>query len=122
MRGLTITDCLSQAELLAMLAEEAAELSQAALKLRRVLDGNNPTPMTYGEAKQSLIEEAADVELCMRQVHALDNRHDIELIKANKYNRWMERLMAENGLLDGRLAIHEPYPIRKPLPAETDGQ
>lgn len=87
-----IIDAMSQAELLAMLAEEAAELAQAALKLRRVLDGSNPTTMTYQEAKEDLIEEAADVELCMRQITALADRHEIELVKAEKYQRWLERL------------------------------
>ena len=87
-----ISDFLSQAELLAMLAEEAAELGQAALKLRRVLDGSNPTPVGYELAKKNLIEEAADVLLCMRTVHALDDQRTIELIKAKKYQRWLERL------------------------------
>ena len=32
---------------LEQLAEEAAELSQAALKLARVLRGENPTPVNY---------------------------------------------------------------------------
>ena len=95
---LRIPDLIPQAELLAMLAEEAAELAQAALKLRRVLDGKNPTPISYEEAKKRLIEEAADTELCMRMVHALDNRHEIEMIKGLKYQRWMERLS------DGRTA------------------
>lgn len=35
---------LPEAEVLAQLAEEVAELAQAALKLRRALDGTNPTP------------------------------------------------------------------------------
>lgn len=87
-----IIDAMSQAELLAMLAEEAAELAQAALKLRRVLDGTNPTPATYAEAKEDLIEEAADVELCMRQITALSGRHEIELVKAEKYLCWLDRL------------------------------
>ena len=38
-----IRDYLSDAEIVAQLAEEASELTQAALKLRRVLDGTNPT-------------------------------------------------------------------------------
>ena len=37
-----IRDYLSDAEIVAQLAEEASELTQAALKLRRVLDGTNP--------------------------------------------------------------------------------
>ena len=38
-----IRDYLSNAEIVAQLAEEASELTQTALKLRRVLDGTNPT-------------------------------------------------------------------------------
>ena len=38
-----IRDYLSDAEIVAQLAEEASELTQTALKLRRVLDGTNPT-------------------------------------------------------------------------------
>ena len=38
-----IKDYLPDAEIVAQLAEEASELTQAALKLRRVLDGTNPT-------------------------------------------------------------------------------
>ena len=38
-----IRDYLSDAEIVAQLAEEASELTQSALKLRRVLDGTNPT-------------------------------------------------------------------------------
>lgn len=40
----TITKRIPVCELLAGLAEEAAELTQAALKLRRCYDGTNPTP------------------------------------------------------------------------------
>lgn len=39
-----VTDYLTPVELLAQLAEEGAELAQAALKLRRAYDGTNPTP------------------------------------------------------------------------------
>lgn len=38
-----IRDYLSDAEIVAQLAEEASELTQTALKLRRALDGTNPT-------------------------------------------------------------------------------
>ena len=48
---------------LEQLAEEAAELSKAALKLARVIRGENPTPVSYAQAVDSLMEEAADVEL-----------------------------------------------------------
>ena len=41
-----IREILPQEELLAQLAEEASELAHAALKLRRVYDGRNYTPVT----------------------------------------------------------------------------
>ena len=38
--------------MLEQLAKEAAELSQAALKLARVLRGENPTPVTRREVRK----------------------------------------------------------------------
>ena len=55
-------------ELLAGMAEEAAELSQAALKLRRTIDKSNPTPVSTGEASHKLNEEFADVVLCAAEI------------------------------------------------------
>ena len=88
----TIQESLSQAELLAMLAEEAAELSQAALKLRRVLTGTNPTPVSANEAVQRLIEEIADVDLCEEQISCIDWDRAAEIHK-QKHARWLARLM-----------------------------
>lgn len=68
-----IKDILPETEILAQLAEEAAELAQAALKLRRVLDGTNPTPVTEGAARNDLVEEYGDVLNCADQLFsALD--------------------------------------------------
>ena len=65
-----INTLLGCCELLAGLAEEAAELAQAALKLRRTLDGRNPTPVSTGDASRKLNEEFADVLLCAVQKSA----------------------------------------------------
>ncbi len=46
-----------------MLAEEAAEVSQAAAKLARIFEGSNPTPKTTEEAFADLDEEMNDVYL-----------------------------------------------------------
>lgn len=59
-----IIETLGTEELLAQLAEEAAELGKAALKLRRALDGKNPTPVSPSEALRNVREEMADVLLC----------------------------------------------------------
>lgn len=77
-------------ELLAGLAEEAAELSQAALKYRRALDGKNPTPITDDEAYERLCEEIADVKL---YVSMLDlNAMHISGIMQQKMRRWKDRM------------------------------
>lgn len=85
---------LTETELLAQLAEEAAELAQAALKMRRVLDGKNPTPVRMSEAWANLQEETADVLLCLQMVGISTNARDYyEAIHA-KLTRWGERLRA----------------------------
>ena len=80
-------------ELLAGLAEESAELSQAALKLRRALDGTNPTPKSEDEAYENLCEEIADVILYLQQIPY--NRVYVRQIQERKEKRWKERLSAK---------------------------
>lgn len=83
---------LPQDELLAQLAEECAELSQAALKLRRALTGINPTPVTVDEARKSLVEEAADVyNVLGLLLDAADNAEIYSIIRRKK-ERWLKRL------------------------------
>lgn len=77
-------------ELLAGMAEEAAELSQAALKLRRTIDMSNPTPVSTGEASHKLNEEFADVVLCAAAL-GLD-REEVERFIREKAARWSMRL------------------------------
>lgn len=55
-----VSDILPKTEILAQLAEEASELAQAALKLRRALDGTNPTPKSVEECLENIQEEMAD--------------------------------------------------------------
>ena len=55
-------------ELLAGLAEEASELAQAALKLRRCYDGTNPTPADPDIQYECFLEEIGDVELYLDQM------------------------------------------------------
>jgi hypothetical protein len=52
-----VSDILPKTEILAQLAEEASELAQAALKLRRALDGTNPTPKSVEECLENIQEE-----------------------------------------------------------------
>lgn len=50
MPEIKIFDVLPKEEILAQLAEECAEASKAALKLRRACSGVNPTPVSENEA------------------------------------------------------------------------
>lgn len=83
---------LSKPEILCQLAEEAAELAQAALKLRRALDGTNPTPVSQDAAAEALLEEFADVTLCGRLLHLHEQSDKIKAIREKKRARWVARL------------------------------
>lgn len=85
-----VSEKLGRTEVLAQLAEEAAELSQAALKLRRAIDGTNPTPVAKPEAMRSLQEELADVLLCAAIIGF--NEADVALTMRAKTARWTTRL------------------------------
>ena len=80
-------------ELLAGLAEEAAELAQAALKYRRALDQTNPTPVNEDDAYEHLSEEIADVKLYCSLL-SLNPGHISEIMR-RKMGRWERRLEEE---------------------------
>lgn len=93
----TRIDLLDYEERLCQLAEEGAELSQAALKLRRAMDGRNPTPKTAEECWQALFEEIADVLCCLMALGIEDDREtklsrDIYQMALRKMERWERRL------------------------------
>ena len=86
----TIRKAVPCSELLAGLAEEACELSQAALKLRRVIDGRNPTPVSPSDANTSLHEEIADVLLYI--IALQPSKRMVEDFMIKKKERWEQRL------------------------------
>lgn len=82
-----ILSVLSERELLEQLAEETAELSQAALKCIRAEGlSNNTTPISAGQARTNLQEEFSDV-LAVAELLELVDCQD-----AKKLQRWAERL------------------------------
>ena len=88
-----IKDQLSQEELLAQLAEEASELTHAALKLRRALDGTNPTPVDFPTAYSAIREEVADVALLVRLLGLDIEPVELVGIMDCKLLRWQRRLI-----------------------------
>lgn len=87
-----IQERLPQEELLAQLAEEAMELAHAALKLRRVYDGTNPTPVKRSEAFANLKEEIADVKLVIDVLGLSKHMSEYSKIYNEKLERWVQRL------------------------------
>ena len=100
-----ISDILPKTEILAQLAEEASELAQAALKLRRALDGTNPTPKSVAECEANLMEELADISNAVTALcdawfgDDLDSESEFwnakYEIEESKYKRWLSRLEAK---------------------------
>ena len=56
-------------------AEELAELIQAASKMRRAINGGKDT----SEAYENLVEEIADLLVCMEQIQEMYGIHDHEI-------------------------------------------
>lgn len=85
-------------ELLAGLAEEASEVAQAALKLRRVFDQTNPTPMKEEEALEKFYEEVADIQLYLTMIDIPWNY--IKEIAQRKRKRWEERIKNQKEVIN----------------------
>lgn len=87
---------LGECELLCQLAEEAAELAHAALKLRRAIEKENPTQCAEEECREHLNEEVADVDLLFKLLGLTDraNINRILEIEKAKRKRWIDRLQS----------------------------
>ena len=85
---------LTQEDYLDQLIEECGELIQAASKLKRARGKRNKTPVTEEEAAASLLEEIADVRLCMAMVEQSEGLNCMAVDRAmrSKYVRWKERM------------------------------
>lgn len=87
-----IVDAVGEAAALEQLAEEAAELAKAALKLARVVRAENPTPVDYDTAFRSLCEELGDVRVCVAVLQDKYGTLDTSATELEKLFRWKRRL------------------------------
>lgn len=83
---------IGEAAVLEQLAEEAAELAQSALKMARIIRGENPTPVTAAAAYDSLFEEVGDVRLCISVMEGMYGEFDTKEAEEKKLLRWQNRL------------------------------
>lgn len=95
---------------LGQLAEECAELAQAALKLQRIEEGKNPTPVTREDAAANLLEEGSDVELCMQILNSSGLKTWDPDIAVSKQRRWEDRIKRSRGTV---YATNQPDDDRK---------
>ena len=79
---------------LTQLAEEAAELAHSALKLARVIEGINPTPVNEADAREKMLEEFADVMVCLEELIAPEDEMKIAVKMLEKVKRWEQRMEA----------------------------
>jgi len=92
-----IVEQYGQEYIFRQLAEESAELTQAALKMVRVM--RDETPVRWQEAQDHLLEEIADVwimtDMLAEDVLTQEARFKIEAIRAEKEKRMRERMLEE---------------------------
>ncbi len=87
-------DTIGLPAMLEMIAEECSEATHACLKYARYLRGENPTPKTEQECLESLMEEIADVELCISILMGSDHVDFDAIMKLieTKERRWHDRI------------------------------
>ena len=90
-----IANNISELAVLMALAEEASELSKAAMKYARakgLLD--NPTPISVEQAEAGLIEEYNDLLNCIAMLNKVSGLTVSEnmMLRDSKYRRWAERI------------------------------
>ena len=90
-----IVEQYGQEYIFRQLAEESAELTQATLKMVRVM--HDETPVRWQEAQEHLLEEIADVwimkDMLTEVVLTPEARLKIEAIRAEKEKRMQERML-----------------------------
>lgn len=88
-----IRSTISMRDANTQMAEECAELAQALLKLNRTFpESTNPTPKSYSQVLEDVVEEFSDVLLCAG-ILRLDLRGvTIEEWLDKKSKRWIKRL------------------------------
>ena len=85
---------VSQQSRLMQVAEEAAELIQASMKLVRIKAGYNPAAVSHEQALKNLVEEIADTRNAIDALQLDDILPSgaVEEVERAKLDRWFERV------------------------------
>lgn len=95
--NVNLIDFIGDAAMLEQTAEECSELSKACLKMSRLIRGENKVYKTKQELYDNLVEEAADVKICLDELieGLLIFRNDFDNKVVDKQLRKTERLRKE---------------------------
>lgn len=75
---------------LIQLAEESSELAQACIKLVRIM--HHDSPASESVVRDNLLEEIADVSVCMTALQDIAPLAQVGEIIAQKAQRWEDRI------------------------------
>lgn len=98
-----LEDYIGKPALLEQTAEECVELAHACLKLARKIRGVNPTPKTEQDCVDALVEEIADVSICLDQIIQMSNIVSYEAIdsqyaiKQERMEKRIQKFIEEKG-------------------------
>mgnify|MGYP007090493203 CR=1 FL=1 len=100
-----ISDYLSTGDLLCQLAQECSELAQAALMLKRAMEGTNPPQRSILECWDDLDDGIAVVFLVIQQMGLTDREHTEKFvaIAEKKKERWLHWLQKNHRELMNRI-------------------
>lgn len=91
MTEINMVDAIGEPAMYEQLAEECSELGKAALKLARVLRGENPTPMTEEAARAKVIEEFTDVAQITGELDLIIDVDQQDRKRRRFWERWEKK-------------------------------
>ena len=89
-----IIDIIGEPALLEQTAEEAIEFGHACQKLARKLRGENPTPVSIANCRVNVLNEWADVDVCVTELTERPwwDENYVAGVEAYKAHRWERRI------------------------------
>ena len=86
---------LSAREKISALLKLIHDIAKAALKLRRAMGTENPTPITEDDAKKKLLCHLSVAKVLFEEHFSDQEKSDMKSIREKKAERWSKRLRRE---------------------------
>lgn len=90
-----VAKTMSGREILGSMNKLSHDIAKAALKLRRAMNKENPTPITEEDAKKKLLCHLSIFKVLFEEKFSEKEKEDMERIKEEKAERWSKRLRGE---------------------------